>query len=276
MRCRSAMLEAKLEGPADFEGWRRTARRLLSAGVAPQDVVWRADDERDLFFNPEQELPEPTTGIILAPRAFVETASQAALNGDPERFAVLYRLLWRLQSERRLMNLASDPDVARVRTMAKAVYRDIHKMHAFVRFRLVTDDDGAERFIAWHEPDHHIVEAAAPFFMRRFANMAWTILTPRRSADWNGEDLAFGPGAAARAAPGADDLEDVWRGYYGAIFNPARLNVKAMRAEMPKRFWRNLPEAALIKPLTEAAAARTEAMIAKEASAPVHRRGAKE
>jgi len=50
--------------------------------------------------------------------------------------------------------------------MAKSVRRDIHKMRAFVRFRKI-GEDGGERYIAWFEPDHFIVERNAPFFVRR-------------------------------------------------------------------------------------------------------------
>ena len=50
-----------------------------------------------------------------------------------------------------------------------------------------------------------------------------------------------------------DRLEETWRRYYASIFNPARLKVKAMQKEMPKKYWRNLPEASLIKPLIEGA-----------------------
>ena len=52
-----------------------------------------------------------------------------------------------------------------------------------------------ERYVAWFEPDHFIVERNADFFVRRFTGMRWTILTPYASADWNGERLAIGPGA---------------------------------------------------------------------------------
>ena len=67
---------------------------------------------------------------------------------------------------------------------AKSVRRDIHKMHAFVRFREVPGTD-PQAFIAWFEPEHHIVEASAPFFVRRFTNLSWAILTPERSAYWD-------------------------------------------------------------------------------------------
>jgi DNA polymerase len=43
-------------------------------------------------------------------------------------------------------------------------------MHAFVRFRALERVDGT-RHVAWFEPEHHILEAEAGFFARRFAGM---------------------------------------------------------------------------------------------------------
>jgi uracil-DNA glycosylase len=45
------------------------------------------------------------------------------------------------------------------------------------------------------------------------------------------------------------------------IFNPARLKLSAIKAQMPVRYWANLPEARLIRPLTRQSVARAEAMI---------------
>ena len=51
-------------------------------------------------------------------------------------------------------------------------------------------------------------------------------------------------------------LEDLWRTYYANIFNPARLNGRAMRTEMPRRYWVNLPEARIIGELRDKAPSR--------------------
>ena len=136
--------------------------------------------------------------------------------------------------------------------MAKAVRRDEHKMHAFVRFREVGREQKSH-FVAWFEPEHHIVELAAPFFARRFADMPWSILTPDVCAHWDGHAVSITPGVSqvrgADAGPAGGDLAALLR----RIFNPARLKVKAMQNEMPRKYWRNLPEASLIKPLIESA-----------------------
>jgi len=151
--------------------------------------------------------------------------------------------------------------------MVRSVRRDEHKMHAFVRFREI-GRERSSRYVAWFEPEHHIVELAAPFFARRFADMPWSILTPDICAHWDGSVVSFTPGVPKSEAPTEDRLEETWRRYYASIFNPARLKVKAMEREMPKRYWRNLPEAQMIRPLIAQATRRTDTMIAEAATDP--------
>jgi DNA polymerase len=146
--------------------------------------------------------------------------------------------------------------------MDKAIRHDLHKMRAFVRFRAV-EHEGATWYVAWFEPEHHIVELNAPFFVDRFANMQWSILTPDRCAHWDGKNLSFTDGVAKSEAPTEDATEPLWIKYYSHIFNPARVKTHAMQAEMPKRYWKNLPEAAAIPALLHEAPARVNSMMAK-------------
>jgi probable DNA metabolism protein len=256
-----------LDGETDFDGWRKAARALALNDVKPSDVTWRVADDAPELFAPTAPPLEPPHGTFNVPAKFVELADIAILHRNPERFALLYRLLWRLRTHHDLLDIATDPDVAEVAAMAKAVRRDEHKMHAFVRFREVGREQKSH-FVAWFEPEHHIVELAAPFFARRFADMPWSILTPDVCAHWDGHAVSITPGVGKSEAPTADRLEETWRSYYASIFNPARLKVAAMRNEMPKKYWRNLPEASLIKPLIEGAGRTTSAMIANAATEP--------
>lgn len=266
------MISVTLEGPTDLAGWRREALHLDAEDVPADQVVWRvAGGDGDLFGapspaaatarkQPARSLPEALEGLL----------DTMLLHRDPERFALAYRMLRRLGVEPHLLQIASDADVVRAVLMAKAVRRDQHKMKAFVRFRAVAGPTG-EVMVAWFEPDHHITGSVAPFFMRRFTSMRWSILTPEASAHWDRESLTFGPGASRADAPTGDALEEHWKSYYAAIFNPARMKPKAMKKEMPVRYWRNLPEAELIKPLMQAAPSRVRAM---QASVPTPSRSA--
>lgn len=258
-----ARYRVRLDSETDFAGWRDAARRLALNEVRPEDVDWHVAPGSD-----QAELPEVPAGAqLVVPRDFIGHAETAFCHSDPGRFAFLYRMLWRLRDEPKLLEIASDPDTRRLEAMEKAVRRDSHKMHAFVRFRKI--GDGAdERYVAWFEPDHFIVERNADFFVRRFTGMRWTILTPYASADWDGERLAIGPGAAKGDAPDQDDTEALWRTYFENIFNPARLKVKAMQKEMPKKYWRNLPEASLIPDMIAGADKAAKDMIAKMPTTP--------
>jgi DNA polymerase len=176
----------------------------------------------------------------------------------PARF---YRIVWRVQADRLLAERRTDPDIDWLMRRDKAIRRDLHKMHAFVRFRrLGTDAQGRESYAAWFEPEHRILRLAAPFFRKRFYGMDWAIVTPDGRAIWRDEALHFGPGGTRDEVPDRDVVEDQWRTYYGAIFNPARVKIAAMRAEMPKKYWHNLPEAQDIALLIAGAQARVDRM----------------
>ena len=260
------MRVATLAGETDFDGWRAGARAFRQAGVAPGEAVFRVGGSGPGLFDDGLPSPKPETGFH-TPRAFVDLAQSVILHRSEDRFDLLYRLLWRLRAEPDLIRVITDADVAEAMDRAKNVSRASHKMKAFVRFRRIDAADG-ERWAAWFEPAHRVLERTAPFFARRFANMRWTILTPDGSATWDGDALAFGPPATRDMAPGEDEVEDFWKTYYASTFNPARLKLKTMQGEMPKRYWKNLPEAAVIHELTAQSFARTETMVAAPASEP--------
>ncbi|MEO7505398.1 MAG: UdgX family uracil-DNA binding protein [Sphingomicrobium sp.] len=257
----------QLSAPDDFDGWREAARGLAEAGVPAAAIAWQVEGgAADLFAGPGT-CPPPPGPSFAVPRSFVDLAKAAICHRDPERFALLYAMLLKLRANRHAMEDRADPLLDRLERLAKDVRRDAHKMHAFVRFREVEDDAGT-RFVAWFEPDHHIVRREAGFFVRRFANMRWTIMTPELTVSWDGAALSEGPGATRRDAPDGDPVEETWKTYYAAIFNPARVKVKAMTKEMPKKYWRNMPETALIGELIAGAQNREAAMIERSEAMP--------
>ena len=264
-------MQLELASEIDFEGWRHQARWLAARAVPADDVHWRINGETSLLDEKAVDtgsISETSNkGELRVSREFVDLARKVILHRSPDRFAALYRVLLRLKGEPRLMQVDVDPDVMRLRTLERQVRHDEHRMHAYVRFRKVETDDG-EHFVAWYEPEHHVVETTAGFFARRFAGQRWAILTPERSVFWDGEQLTFGEGVPRSEAPNEDTLEDLWRAYYASTFNPARVNVKVTQSHMPRKFWSQLPEARLIEPLTAAANARAGRMISNEAAAP--------
>ncbi|UFW76754.1 UdgX family uracil-DNA binding protein [Rhizobium sp. SU303] len=271
------MRRVVLSGRGELAEWRDAARAFAVAGILPEEIEWREKRAEPGFAFQHDAMPPPSAAArkpMKVPPAFIELAETVLCHSDPARFSLLYRLLWRLQLDRQLLEVASDEDVARARLMAKNVRRDAHKMTAFVRFKEVgAVSEGRRKFLAWFEPDHHIVGRTAPFFQRRFTDMDWLIATPKGSAAWDGERLTMSDEPCEKPNL-TDATDDLWRTYYASIFNPARLKLKAMQAEMPKKYWKNLPEADLIPGLIASAESKVRAMAAREAtqSLPFHDR----
>ena len=259
------MIEARLARGADLAGFRRAVRRLVAADAPPDAVVW---SEEPTLFGTAAEEAGPA---VVLPRALAGLIGLVVCHRDAGRHALLYAAIWRvLHGEPHLLDMASDPLVHRLARMAAAVRREIHKMHAFVRFSRTETAEGP-RFVAWFEPEHFVLEAAAGFFVERFRGMDWAILTPIGSLRRDGGRLSHGPPASRGEAPDGDPFEAGWRGYYESAFNPARVNLAQTRAEMPRRYWRNLPETAGIAEMVRSAPARARAMIERKAAMPAHR-----
>ena len=274
----TAVTTIELAGPTDGPGFRAAVRSLIHAGRAPEAVrfVVPACDPAPLSGLVDADLPLPLdTGdeasALYLPAGFAALCDTVLMHDDPMRFVRLYALAHTLHQRRAAWQDTLVPERVAVEQLAKAVRREIHKMHAFVRFRPLQNDGGIT-YVAWFEPAHHILHAVAPFFMRRFAGMRWAVLTPRGSLHWSGSELCVGPAAQRDLAPAADAGEALWLAYYRSIFNPARLNLAMMKREMPVRFWADLPEAHCIATLAAAASERTKVMVRGVATPRTRRR----
>ena len=264
------MHRAVVDPPWDLDAWRDVARAALRAAIPPEHIAWDGDAQAALLPGADLRDAPPVRDVPSVPSEFFALAGAVLCHRDAGRHGLLYRIAWRIAAgERHLPRLATDADVHRAMQLEKSVRRDTHKMKAFVRFRAVPGEDNA--YIAWFEPEHHILDRVAPFFARRFAGMRWAILTPYRSVAWDGAALAFGPGARRDEAPADDAQETLWRTYYAHIFNPARLNPRMMRQEMPQKYWKHLPEAHLLPELIRTAGERVRDM-AERAHEPPRRK----
>ena len=218
-------MDAVLANEIDLAGFRHEAQVLLAHQVPPESVHWhtaRADNS-DLFADPAQasdsrpqSVPKAASAIV--PASFLRLCEVVVLHHDPDRFSLLYRLLWRLVHEPGLRHDPVDADMLHAHQMAQSVRRDIHKMKATLRFVQVSEEHGPME-LAWHEPAHHIVQSVAPWFAQRPASPKFAIFTPERSVEWDGERLHWAPGVTPSAAPAFEAREDVWRALHLAIFS---------------------------------------------------------
>jgi DNA polymerase len=176
------------------------------------------------------------------PRGFLDLAQDVVQHGSDERFALLYRLLWRLtHGARDLLDVPTDPLVRRLTAMARAVRAEIAAMEASLRFHTIACEAG-EWDLAWHEPEHNVLESVVPYFARSRAGRRWSILTPTRSAHWNRGKLLLAHGAPMAAGASAEGLEQYWRRHYATLFADRD-------AERGSAEWSGLPEATVVRPL---------------------------
>jgi probable DNA metabolism protein len=253
------MIRVELPRFDRFEAWREAARRLASSRIDPGSVVWaEAGEAADLFG--AEALPPPGPHALHVTGKFLTLCRQVAFHRDPQRWSLLYSALLRVQNKRDFCASPIAPQAIRLQTMARSVRRDIHKMHAFLRFHELDAKGPRRHFAAWFEPEHPVLQAAAPFFARRFADMDWRIVTPEGVAHFDGM-LRFSEPVPRPELP-PDASHALWQTYFANIFNPARIKTKAMRSEMPLRYWKNLPETRLVPQMLADAPSRLEAMAA--------------
>ena len=217
-------MEAKLAGQTDLAGFRSEARQLLAHQVPPEEVQWQLDTPADLYVDaqsPQSSRPRNVAraATAIVPASFSRLCEFVVLHRDPARFALLYRLLWRLVHEPGLRNDPIDHDMTQAQHMAHAVRRDVHKMKANLRMRLMRDPAGNEIQAGCYEPAHHVVEAVAPWFAKRLPAPRWAIFTPDRSVRCEDGRLLFGPGVPSSELPGHEGTEADWLACYERVFD---------------------------------------------------------
>jgi probable DNA metabolism protein len=248
-----------------FDEWRAVTRDFIARRVPPESVEWQSQHNGgDLFSSapevteqaaPNQlDVPCASAPAFRLPRQLMELLESAACFNAADRWAFLYKVVWRWQLGEHDVISPADDDGARLHGMVKAVHREEHDMHAYVRFRERNEADGAPRFVAWFEPTHEVLPQVARHFARRMGNISWMIATPSATMMWDGESLHAGPALMSGAADIDDAGEALWLTYYRSIFNPARLNADLLRSHIPSRFWKNLPEGAIVPAMVSAAA----------------------
>ena len=184
----------------------------------------------------------------------MDMLQSAACCRVPDRWAFLYRVMWRWQQGEHDVQSPADEDGARLHAMVKAVRREEHDMHAYIRFRERPVDAGPPRFVAWYEPRHDVLPQVAEHFVSRMGKVSWMIATPEASVLWDGHTLHNTGPLVNKAEELEDTGEALWLTYYRSIFNPARLNTAVMQQHITSDRWKNLPEGKIVPHMISEAA----------------------
>lgn len=151
-----------------------------------------------------------------------------------------------------LQNFAS-PFMLRAAQIEKMVHREVHRMHAFVRFQKSRDG----LFYAAVDPDFNVLPLIGDHFERRYADQCWLIFDTRRHYGLyydqakmsfvSPDDPVFSITAGVLEDESLQDEREkeyqaLWKNYFQAVNIRERNNTKLHLRHMPRRYWKYLTE----------------------------------
>ncbi|QNH61590.1 TIGR03915 family putative DNA repair protein [Hymenobacter sediminicola] len=174
------------------------------------------------------------------------------LSEQPDRELLIFRYAdLAMRAGRDISENYADDNVRRVQRLAQQMYREKHRMEAFVRFEKTQDG----LFHSTIDPDFDVLPLIAPHFTKRYADQRWLIFDKRRRYglyyDLTRTDIVeFETSAPQRStAVSATVLDEreplfklLWQSYFDHVNIPERKNMKLHRRHMPLRYWRYLSE----------------------------------
>ncbi|ANB75339.1 uracil-DNA glycosylase [Paraburkholderia phytofirmans OLGA172] len=248
-----------------FAVWRRAARALLRQGVEPSQIEWlESEGAAAAPGMPAAESafatagasgsgiatgPAPVLSAPAIPRELLSWLKTAACFRAPDRWALLYRVLWRwTRGERNVLDL-NDPDGSLLDQRIRAIEHETEDLLTLTLFRRRDPSMGPPEFVGWYEPHHDLLARAAARFAARMGDSTWMLATPHGAVFWNGMLLRIGRPAteaheqATHALPASamtgeaitsTPTEALWLAYYASAFN-------GEPSPVPLRYWRMPP-----------------------------------
>lgn len=147
----------------------------------------------------------------------------------------------------------ANPHIAEALRIEKMIGREIHRMHAFVRFQKSAEGI----FYAAVNPDFNVLPLISDHFTKRYADQQWLILdTLRHYALYYDQQTTSKIGTDhpilqqlkpdSKDGEWRDDKENLyqqlWISYFHAVNIQERKNTKLHLRHMPRRYWRYLIE----------------------------------
>ncbi len=243
-----------------FEGLLTVLFTIYEWRAAPNSIQPAATAQAGLFAQPahlatdEASAARVWDGLLKA----MDQEARARLyhvflSEDAERELLVFRYVdSALRTAADIAENYADATVRRVQRLAQQLFREKHRMEAFVRFEKTRDG----LFHATIAPDFDVLPLIAPHFTKRYADQRWLIYDRRRGYglyyDLARTDVVqFAEGAPARVAAGVaatvlDEREPLfqvlWQAYFDHVNIPERKNLKLHRRHLPQRYWQYLSE----------------------------------
>ncbi len=140
-----------------------------------------------------------------------------------------------------------DPLIANLQASKKQMGREIHRMHAFVRFQETKD----QLFVALVNPDFNVLPLAYTHFVERYPAMDWYIYDVIRTYGvlyQNGKvsftKLAIPIEKLSKDlwTTAEDQYQNLWKQYFKSVNISERNNEKLHLQHVPRRYWSFLSE----------------------------------
>ncbi|RZA01074.1 MAG: DNA metabolism protein, partial [Moraxellaceae bacterium] len=157
----------------------------------------------------------------------------------------------------------ANPYILKAAQIEKMLRREVHRMHAFVRFQKSRDG----LFYAAIDPDFNVLPLIGDHFERRYADQPWLIFDARRhyglhydlkrQSFVNVDDAILGEIAQFKSEDKLQNtvfqdeaLQDerekeyqlLWKNYFQSVNISERNNAKLHLRHMPRRYWKHLTE----------------------------------
>jgi probable DNA metabolism protein len=135
--------------------------------------------------------------------------------------------------------------------LARKVFREKHRMEAFVRFQRLADDV----YFSIVEPDFNVLPLIINHFASRYADQRWIIYDQKRnfgiafnpelqSVDEIKLDFIHSHHRNQKDILHIDELnyQALWKSYFQNVNIPSRKNMKLHIQHVPSRYWKHLTE----------------------------------
>jgi probable DNA metabolism protein len=144
-----------------------------------------------------------------------------------------------------------DATVLNLHQIKKKIGREVHRMHAFVRFQCTKDDI----YYAVIEPDFNVLPLLNDHFEKRYPAQEWLIYDTKRHYGIfydkeKTEYITFEDDTQLKYRQLNEKVLDesepeyqiLWKSYFDNVNIPERRNMKLHLQHVPKRYWKYLSE----------------------------------
>lgn len=144
----------------------------------------------------------------------------------------------------------ANEDIMDIAKICKSMGREIHRMHAFVRFEKLQD----EVYFSKIEPDFNVLPLSVNFFKDRYQDQKWMIFDLKRNYgvfyDLKEMDFFYPTENKHHELKKIENLlheeetkyQKLWQRYFFKTNIPERKNLKMHHQMLPKRYWKYLTE----------------------------------